>query len=357
MIQQILTGTVWFIFVFFTGGTVVWLFLYLLGKLYEEPEREWESEDIQVRIITRGDSPQVARRTANAAKRIFNDVRIITDREIETAPGVKLEKVPKNFNSSAIDKGRALDWAQKNIDCEKEYILYLDEDTKVTGFDGIPDADIVQFLEKPEYTESVLSFFIESARVGFQQEVLSFPKIRYPLYLWGGAFAVKKNVEDEVGWNTPTIAEDTAFLWRAINTGKDFKVTKQRYINQSPLSVKSLIQQRRRWFSGTVEAIQFIPYHWKLFVILRNFFAASSIATFYVILVGVFSMDIPLILSVTLGVGLLLWSFIGAMKYDKSFMIALGSLVLFPILHTINSAGVVYGMIDRSDSFEVTDKK
>lgn len=60
----------------------------------------------------------------------------------------------ESFTCLAIHGGRALEWARQHGSCDAEDVLYLDEDTLVTDVTGVPDADVVQFSEKPLYTGS-----------------------------------------------------------------------------------------------------------------------------------------------------------------------------------------------------------
>lgn len=339
----------------FVFGTIMWVALVLLGIAHEEPERVWKADDVQARIVTYGSNPELAHETARIAKKHFQDVHIVTDLPIDSIPGVTIDCVPEDFESVATKKGRALDWAQKHIICEKEYILYLDEDTEVTEFDGLPDADIVQFLERPTHTDSYFSTLIEVGRLGWCQEMSGFPVLKYPPYLWGGGFAVRSSVEDAVGWEFDSITEDTVFLWNAIDAGFSYEVTNQRFCNQAPPTVTELIKQRRRWFAGTIADMSQLPLLSRVFVLTRVLSAAMTTFTPVVILADVF-VALSLWVYLIFGVGIFVWSLIGGIKYDRSISMFLSSFVLFPILHMINGVGAMYGIIRCPETFEITKK-
>jgi cellulose synthase/poly-beta-1,6-N-acetylglucosamine synthase-like glycosyltransferase len=130
----------------------------------------------------------------------------------------------------------------------------------MTGFEGIPDADIVQFTEKPIYTGSRLAYLCEVFRVGYQFEQLGFHRLRYPLYAWGGGVAIRHEIEDEITWDVSTITEDTNFIWRAAESRDlTYRLVDARFRNQAPPSMKSLIKQRRRWISGTIRDGGLLP--------------------------------------------------------------------------------------------------
>jgi hypothetical protein len=352
-------GTVllYLILICFAGGSLIWAIFYSFGLYRDSNPKAWDKDDVQVRIVTRGDHPQVVKETAESASHWFNDIKVVTDKQIEIPIPAEIFIVPGSFHARAKHKGRALVWASRNIPCDKEYILYLDEDTIVTGFEGLPDEDIVQILEKPRQTESRLTHLIEVTRIGFQQEVKGFPLLAYPMYLWGGAFAVRKSVEDDVGWNVNSVTEDTLFLWRAMADGYTYTAVEQRYENQSPLSIVDLIKQRRRWVTGTIDSIKYLPLHWTPIVWMRTLFWLVSVFTICVIVAGLTKIILPLWLSIVFVIPPLIWSVIGSSKYEHSGRLILLTFFLFPLIHTIGSLGVVYALVKPSRSFDVTKKK
>ena len=200
----------------------------------------WEDSDIQVRILTIG-SEAVVQATVNSVPSTIDDIRVIAERDI-SIEGATVHVVDEAFECAATNKGRAVEWARQHVPCDREYVLYLDEDTLMAGFDGVPDADIVQFSEKPIYTGSRLAYLCEIFRVGYQFEQLGFHRLRYPLYAWGGGVAIRHEIEDEITWDVATITEDTNFIWRAAETRDlTYRLVDARFRNQAPPSIRSLI--------------------------------------------------------------------------------------------------------------------
>lgn len=354
--MEILAVTVWLIIGVFALGGSMWLALFALGRLYNEPPRTWGSDDVHVRVMTVGENVDVIQRTVSEAARYLDDIHVVSEQNIDIDQAT-VHVVPEDFESDAIRKGRAHDWAAQHLEHDREYVLYLDEDTTVTGFDGLPDRDIVQFMELPQYSDSFFSWLTEVHRVGYQREIRAFPNISYPLYLWGGAFAVRASVEQEIGWGVESITEDTAFLWKAFSSGVSYCVTEQWFKNQAPPSVRELINQRRRWFAGTRQAAQYLPRKWRWFVWIRAVMWISSMFTGYVVVAGLLSPVIPLWLTIALFVLLIGWSILGARRYDRRIISLVGTLLFFPVIHTLNALGVFYGLIWQPDDFEVTTKK
>lgn len=222
-------------------------------------EDVWGLDDVQVRVLT-VDAEAVVRETVASVPDGVADVRVVAERDVDVEEAT-VHVVPEAFDCRATNKGRAVEWARRNVDCDAEYVLYLDEDTIATGLTGLPDADVVQFTEKPIYTGSRLSYLCAVFRVGYQFEQLGFHRLRYPLYAWGGGFAVRHDIEAELGWDVTTITEDTNFVWRAaVARGIDYRLVTSRFRNQAPPSIRALIKQRRRWVSGTVADGRLLPW-------------------------------------------------------------------------------------------------
>lgn len=360
---MILTIIVYLALSVFLVGTVCWAVLVILGLLSSEPERVHGSDDVQARIVTVGTVDQTVRRTANEATNYFDDVHIVSEQQFPAPPGVNVHVVPDDYESTAHGKARALDWAAQAIPCDRKYVLYLDEDTIVTGFDGVPDRDIVQFLERTTKTGSRLSWYTEVFRMGFQQEMYGFRWLPYPLYLWGGGVAIRKSVEDDIGWDCDSITEDTLFLWRAMDDGYDYTVTSQRWTNQSPPNLSELVDQRKRWLSGSMSDISVLPVRWRFLVLARNGTWALSTATIGVIALGVLFVSIPLVFLVALTIGVVSWPIVGAVVYRghvrwyRLLFVAVLGIVLYPIVHTLNGIGVISGLLRPADEFTVTEKR
>lgn len=130
-----------------------------------DTEEVWGLDDIQVRVLTI-DAEAVVQQTVNAIPEGVADVRVIAEADIHIN-GAEVHVVPDKFDCAATNKGRAVEWARRNVDADEKYLLYLDEDTLVTELTGLPDADFIQFTEKPIYTGSRLTYLCEVFRTGY----------------------------------------------------------------------------------------------------------------------------------------------------------------------------------------------
>jgi hypothetical protein len=165
-IQFLLPILLWTALALYGFSSLWWLLETLvLSRGWKSNSTEvWGLDDIQVRILTI-DAEAVVQPTVDVIPDNVTDVRVIAEADI-AIDGATVYVVPDEFTCDATNKGRAVEWARRNVECHKEYVLYLDEDTLVTEFTGLPDADFIQFTEKPIYTGSRLTYLCEVFRTG-----------------------------------------------------------------------------------------------------------------------------------------------------------------------------------------------
>lgn len=327
----------------------------------QNSEEVWGLDDIQVRVLTI-DAEPVVQQTVNALPNDIADVRVIAEADINI-DGAQVHVVPDEFDCNATNKGRAVEWARRNVDGNKEYLLYLDEDTLVTGLTGLPDADFIQFTEKPIYTGSRLTYLCEVFRTGYQFEQLGFHRLSYPLYAWGGGFAIRREIEQEVGWDVATITEDTNLIWRAAkNRDLTYQLVDARFRNQAPPSLKSMIKQRRRWMSGTVGDDYLLPPLYRPLYFTRVIAWAFSP---FVPLLAIASYLLPgtapgiglysLLSTALLGI-LFVYMLFGVVAYRKHPILWPVFLILTPLAVVLHSVGALWGVVSPVENFEVTEK-
>ncbi|TKX37144.1 glycosyltransferase family 2 protein [Halorubrum sp. CGM5_25_10-8B] len=327
----------------------------------QDTEEVWGLDDIQVRVLTI-DAESVVQQTVNALPDNIADVRVIAEADI-SINGAQVHVVPDDFDCNATNKGRAVEWARRNVDANKEYLLYLDEDTLVTELTGLPDADFIQFTEKPIYTGSRLTYLCEVFRTGYQFEQLGFHRLSYPLYAWGGGFAIRREIEQEVGWDVATITEDTNLIWRAArDRNLTYRLVNARFRNQAPPSLKAMIKQRRRWMSGTIGDDHLLPPLYRPLYFTRVIAWAFSP---FVPLLAIASYLLPgtapgiglysLLSTALLGI-LFVYMFFGVVGYRKHPILWPVFLILTPLAVVLHSVGALWGVVSPVEEFEVTEK-
>lgn len=331
------------------------------GWRVADGDRPWGPDDVQVRILT-VDAEPVVQATVDAVPDAIADVRVIAESEL-SIEGATVHVVPDEFDCAAVRKGRAVEWARRNVPCEAEYVLYLDEDTIMTGFDGLPDADVVQFTEKPIYTGSQLAYLCEVFRVGYQLEQLGFHRLRYPLYAWGGGIAVRASLEDAVTWDARTITEDTNFIWRAADAGDlSYRLLDTRFRNQAPPSVRQLIRQRRRWISGTIADGHILPRRYRpLYYTRVVVWGLSPLVPVVALAAHLAPGRLPTlewhgsVAAVLAGI-LFVYMSGGLIAYRKHPLLWLPILALTPVAVVTHALGALWGVFQPTTTFDVTEK-
>nr|WP_277540017.1 glycosyltransferase family 2 protein [Halomicroarcula sp. FL173] len=359
---QLFNYLLWGTTLLFTGTALVWVVLtYVVGRGYEAPDPVHGGDDIQVRVLT-VDAAAVVQRTVDSLPDELDDVHVVAEADIDVA-GAAVHVVPEEFDCDAVRKGRAIEWARRALDCEREYVLYLDEDSVVDSFEGLPDADIVQLREQPRRTGSVWTYLADVYRMGVQVEQRAFARLSIPLFAWGGGIAVRSDLEDAVTWDRETIVEDTAFVWTAAQRFDiDFELATATCRNEAPPSLTEIAQQRRRWAAGNVEASTALPLGYQLLTRVRNYaWALSPVVTLVVVPlsllgVGVGAGGLFATVSLLLGALTLFWYLRGVRYYGRDKLVWAAAVPLAPLVTVVHSMGTVAGILAPPTEFRVTEK-
>ena len=318
-------------------------------------------ENVQVRILT-VDGGGVVQASVDALPDGIDDCHVICEEPIAVR-GATVHVVPEAFECAATRKGRALEWARRVIPCEKEYVLFLDEDTITSDLEGIPDGDIVQFRERPTRSRSLPAYLAEIYRMGFQTEQLAFARLAVPLYAWGGGLAIRTELEDRITWDRETLIEDTSFVWNAMRAEDvTFRVGETKFASQAPPSMRAMIGQRSRWLAGSQAQSGVLSPAYRAICTLRNAAWATSALVPALVLVPLLLPGTGLygplfeVLSLALFGPTIVWSMLGLAYYDESLPVALMLIVLAPLVSVLHSAGAFVGFAYPPEDFDVTRK-
>ena len=318
-------------------------------------------ENVQVRILT-VDGGGVVQASVDALPDGIDDCHVICEEPIAVR-GATVHVVPEAFECAATRKGRALEWARRVIPCEKEYVLFLDEDTITSDLEGIPDGDIVQFRERPTRSRSLPAYLAEIYRMGFQTEQLAFARLAVPLYAWGGGLAIRTELEDRITWDRETLIEDTSFVWNAMRAEDvTFRVGETKFASQAPPSMRAMIGQRSRWLAGSQAQSGVLSPAYQAICTLRNAAWATSALVPALVLVPLLLPGTGLygplfeVLSLALFGPTIVWSMLGLAYYDESLPVALMLIVLAPLVSVLHSAGAFVGFAYPPEDFDVTRK-
>ncbi|WP_435066837.1 glycosyltransferase family 2 protein [Haloplanus sp. C73] len=350
----------WLFVGMYAVATGVWAYEAYLGWAHDSPPLAYGPDDVQVRILT-VDAADVVQQTVETLPDELADCHVVAEADIDV-DGAAVHVVPDEFSSVASDKGRALEWARRELPCEKEFVLFLDEDTLVPEFEGLPDADIVQFREWPTFTGSYLTYWAEVLRMGYQTEQTGFPALNIPLYAWGGGIAVRKSVEDSVTWNFETLIEDTVFAWQAVRAGAEFEVLDTKFRNQAPPSLRAMFEQRRRWLTGTLRDEAYLSRRFEALMTIRNVaWAFSPLTAFLILFSGAIPTttpgQVPFRIVAWLMFGFsLIWVWRGWRYYEGPSLRTLPVFLCYPLVVAFHSAGAAWGFLSPPESFQTTAK-
>lgn len=354
--------TLWAVTLLFGGTAFVWFVITaIIGAGHETPPNEYGLDEIQVRIMT-VDAADVVQETVDSLPEGLEDVHVIAEAPIDVT-GATVHVVPDEFTCRAVRKGRAQEWARQALACQTEFVLYLDEDSLVESLNGLPDADIVQLREKPRRTGSNLSYLADIYRMGVQFEQRAFARLSIPLFAWGGGIAVRTEVEDMTTWDRETLVEDTAFVWAAFQEfDVTFALSDAVCRNEAPPSLYEILQQRRRWAAGNVQASTMLPLRYEVLTRVRNYaWALSPIVTLLVVPLSLLSVSIIygglfFIASMALAVCTLGWYLLGVVYYGGDHRQWLLALPLAPVVTIVHSMGTIAGILRPPETFRVTTK-
>ena len=352
----------WGVTLLFGATALVWFVLTtVVGAGHETPPNEYGLDEVQVRIMT-VDAAEVVQETVDSLPDGLDDVHVIAESPIDVR-GATVHAVPDEFSCRAVRKGRAQEWARQALDCRKEFVLYLDEDSVVESFDGLPDADIVQLREKPRRTDSSLSYLADVYRMGVQLEQRAFARLSIPLFAWGGGIAVRTEIEEQTTWDRETLVEDTAFVWAAFREfDVTFALSDAVCRNEAPPSLYEILQQRRRWSAGNVQASAMLPLRYELLTRVRNYaWALSPIVTLLVVPLSLLSVTIAysgLFFAASMGLALctLGWFLLGVAYYGDDHRHWALAVPLAPLITVVHSMGTVAGILNPPETFRVTTK-
>ncbi|PSQ10725.1 hypothetical protein BRC98_04960 [Halobacteriales archaeon QS_7_68_65] len=363
-VLAVLSVVLWAIVLLSACSIAYWTYLMVfVARGYEYPEPEYGLADVQVRLLT-VDSERIVQESVNALPDAITDRHVIAEQPMDI-DGATVHVVPESFECAAIRKGRALEWARRHVTCEKEFLLFLDEDTLVTDLDGIPDADVVQFRERPRRSRSWLTYLAEVFRLGFQVEQRAFPSLAVPLYAWGGGIAIRAELEGWIGWDRKTMIEDTTFIWTvAADEGVDldFTLARATFDTQAPPTIRAMIGQRGRWIAGSQAERGLLSRLYRTLTTVRNlawaFSPAVPLLTFVPLFVpGTIAFELAFqLLSVAVFAFVIVWSILGVRYYGESLSVGAVLLVLTPIVSILHSLGAFAGLVVPPTDFAVTRK-
>jgi egghead protein (zeste-white 4 protein) len=203
------------------------------------------------------------------------EIWVVTDAQ-EKFEGCRTIVVPPNYSCNAIYKARALQYAveirkKEHQNDKNTYIFHLDDESLIAKQTLCSILSYVENDPKPisegliiypiqEKEPIKISNLMDTLRPFCCFECLELMNVGNPAYIHGSNLLVRSDVEEEVGWkNGKTLSEDTLFAINAkIKYGPNIFGWHGGVVEEkSPLNLKDLMKQRRRWFYGLIQNMKY----------------------------------------------------------------------------------------------------
>ena len=282
-------------------------YIYLLAhhsKLVVKPAKEkFGTPRILFQVTTKGNIG-IVQDTVNQINAVCEsigytkyDIWVVTDAQ-EKFERCRTIIVPQYYSSNAIYKGRALQYAveirkEEKISSKDIYVFHLDDESLITKqtlcsilsyLEGDPRPISEGLIVYPvrEREPIKISNLMDTLRPFCCFECLDMMANGNPAYIHGSNLLVRSDVEETVGWaNGKTLAEDTLFAIKArIKYGsKAFGWHGGVVEEKSPLTLKDLFRQRRRWFYGLIQNFKYFCFKEKVRQSLRALIWASGLVS------------------------------------------------------------------------------
>lgn len=355
---------------------------------------------ICVRIVTRGDYPQLVRTNVyrNLTKCLDAGlehfiIEVVTDKPINLTKDRRIVEtvVPKDYKtkSGALFKARALQYCldvNANVLSDNDWIVHLDEETLLTEnsirgilnfvLDGKHCFGQGLITYANEEVVNWVTTLADSFRVADDMGKLrmQFSFFHKPLLSWKGSYVVTQmKAERDVSFDNGldgSVAEDCFFAMRAFKQGYTFNFIEGEMWEKSPFSLWDFVQQRKRWLQGILLVVhnKNIPLKNKFLLGITCYsWVTMPLSTSNIILASVCPIPCPPLMD-------FLCAFIGAVSIYmyifgviKSFSLyrfgilkfclcICGALATIPVNIVIENVAVILGLIGKKHKFYIVKK-
>jgi beta-1,4-mannosyltransferase len=247
------------------------------------------SPRIVFQITTKGREGQLVQKNIDSLNEVSRElgyddyeIHVVTDGR-EKYEGCTTLNVPEDYTCrKAVHKGRAFQYAleyrrQKYGNLNEFWILHLDEESQVTRNVVMACVDFIEKNPSKLIAEGAINYPIK-----FLNTQLLIPSLLEaersfgcyfcctqmnltPVWLHGSNLLVRADLEDEIGWEADSIAEDACFGYRVANSkGNVFGWTHGTLLEQPAFTIKDCMKQRIRWYRGSIQNMQFLSWKKKI---------------------------------------------------------------------------------------------
>jgi cellulose synthase/poly-beta-1,6-N-acetylglucosamine synthase-like glycosyltransferase len=283
--------------------------------------------------------------------------------ELSKRKDIKLVVVPKSFRHDLFGKGRALRYFVENKVRNDLWYVFLDDDNLILNDSFLYE---IPYYEKKGYVafnpvlfprrgKSYIAYIMDFARylddISFFRLFTGIVKKPY-VGLHGELLGVKGSFLTRVNaFNKPSKVEDFHFSIEVVkNNGKTWQSNTKVSI-LSPNSIKDLIKQRARWYSGMTEDSKHAPIKMRIIIAFKTFSRTLGLIGLWILLPFVNYWIIALIIIPS---SLIYWVvyIYGVKKAGK-----IRYIITLPIFGILEGFGLLYGLTKvGKKEFIVIDK-
>jgi cellulose synthase/poly-beta-1,6-N-acetylglucosamine synthase-like glycosyltransferase len=276
----------WLIWIF-SSFLIIRYYIYLIAhrsKFQPKPIKEkFATPRVIFQVTTKGNI-RIVQDTINRVNSVCSqtnytkyEIWTVTDAQ-EKFEGCRTIVVPKDYSCNAVCKGRALQFAvetrkKEGLNSKDLYVFHLDDESIISkqtlcsilsyledNPKPISEGLIIYPVQKEEKIK--VSNLMDTLRPFYCSECLDFMSGGNPAYIHGSNLLLRSDIEEEVGWdNGKTFAEDTLFAINAKSKfgSKIFGWHGGVIEEKSPLNLKDLVKQRKRWYYGLIQNMKYFP--------------------------------------------------------------------------------------------------
>lgn len=318
-----------------------------------------------VQITTRDAPPELLRRTISEIRKYDQDVLIfvVTDNQNPVrveGKNIKYLIVPpdyKNGKAKARALNYALEWKMQHFPLDRTYTLFIDEENLVSErlmeylkhFHGLISVGPSLFHR----SGSVLAWLMDGSRNA--SDAVFRLLASHGLPAWHGENVIMRlDVEAAVGWRSGLAEDLLTHLAIFERFGRIYSWHDYPVYSFSPMDLKDLFRQRRRWHLGLFEAL-FKSKH-----PLRFYFGYKVLVWLLVslvILIGLLhpGLTIPAWAKVLALVGVAMYVYGWVRNGVPAPLVFVGAIVQ-PILFVVETLTLYYAIVAPTKQFEIIKK-
>ncbi|CAB0041927.1 unnamed protein product [Trichogramma brassicae] len=356
---------------------------------------------MSIRIVTRGDYPQLVKDNVNKNLNKCIDaglenfqIEVVSDKPIGLVAHRRIREivVPSSYQTSsgALFKARALQYCLEdsvNELADNDWIVHLDEETLLTE-NSI--RGIVNFIldGKHQFGQGLITYgneqvvnwlttLADSFRVADDMGKLrlQFTLFHKPLFSMKGSYVVTQmGAERQVSFDNGldgSVAEDCYFAMKAFSQGFSFNFIEGEMWEKSPFTLWDFVQQRKRWVQGILLVVhsKAIPLKNKILLAISCYsWVTMPLSTSNIILAGLCPITCPIIMDCVCtfigAVNIYMYVF-GVLKSFSMYRFGMtrfllcicGALSTIPFNLIIENVAVIWGLFGKKHKFYVVNKE